>query len=169
MAFTFLKAAGLPIGKSLLDADNIEFCKEMLEEYPDKIILPIDVVCAKEIDDEVYRICFINDIKDDEMGLDIGSASVKVFKDILLDSKVVVWNGPVGMFEEEKYANGTKELCNILANLDATTIIGGGDTASAAINFGYQNSFTHISTGGGASLELLEGKELPGIKVIMDK
>ena len=169
MAFTFLKAAGLPIGKSLLDTDNIEFCKEMLEEYPDKIILPIDVVCAKEINDEVYRICFINDIKDDEMGLDIGSASVKVFKDILLDSKVVVWNGPVGMFEEEKYANGTKELCNILANLDATTIIGGGDTASAAINFGYQNSFTHISTGGGASLELLEGKELPGIKVIMDK
>lgn len=170
MAFTFLKASGLPIGSSLLDEENIDFCKEMLEKHSDKIVLPIDVVCSKSIEEEKdVRECFISDIKEDEIGLDIGKGSIKVFKDILSDSKTIVWNGPVGMFEKEAYSSGTKNLCEVLSKLDSTVIIGGGDTASAAINFGYKEKFTHISTGGGASLELLEGKELPGISIIEDK
>ena len=170
MAFTFLKASGLPIGKSLLDEENIAFCEKMLKEYSDKIILPIDVVCSESLEEgSSYRECFISDIKEDEIGLDIGSGSVKVFKEILNTSKTIVWNGPVGMFEQENYAKGTKALFDILASLDATTILGGGDTASAAINLGYKESFTHISTGGGASLELLEGKVLPGIDIITNK
>lgn len=170
MAFTFLKASGLPIGASLLDEENIEFCQRMLAEHGDKIILPIDCVCSTSLEEgNPSRECFISDIKDDEMGLDIGNASIKVFKDVLKDSKTIVWNGPVGVFEQEAYANGTKELCEYLSNLDAITIIGGGDTASAAINFGYKDKFTHISTGGGASLELLEGKDLPGISIIEEK
>ncbi len=170
MAYTFLKASGLPIGASLLDSENISFCERILKEYPDKIILPIDNVVSTCIDTPTdVREIFINDIKDNEIGLDIGKASVKVFKDILKDCKLVVWNGPVGMFEEEVYSGGTKSLLDYLSKLDAKTIICGGDTASAAINLGYKDKFTHISTGGGASLELLEGKELPGIKVIGEK
>lgn len=170
MAFTFLKAINLPIGSSLLDLEHLDFCKKIMEEHEDKIILPIDVVCSKKIDEtSSYRECFINDIKEDEIGLDIGLASIKNFKSILETSKTVVWNGPVGMFEIEAYANGTKKLLEIISNLDATTIIGGGDTASAAINFGYKEKFSHISTGGGASLELLEGKKLPGITIIEEK
>jgi len=170
MAFTFLKASGLPIGASLLDAENLDFCKKMLTEHEDKIILPIDVVCSTSINEGTpYRECFINDIKDNELGLDIGRGSIKVFKEILQSSKTIVWNGPVGVFEQEAYAGGTKALCEVLSNLDATTILGGGDTASAAINFGYKDKFSHISTGGGASLELLEGKVLPGIAIIDEK
>ena len=167
MAFTFLKASGLPIGNSLLDEENIEFCKKMLEEHKDKIVLPIDVVCAENTDENTSsRECFINDIKDNEMGLDIGTASIKLFKQHIMDSKTVIWNGPVGMFELDKYANGTIKLCEALVESGCVSIIGGGDTASAAINFGFKEKFTHISTGGGASLELLEGKQLPGIEVI---
>ncbi len=170
MAFTFLKASGLPIGASLLDAENLDFCKKMLDEHEDKLILPTDVVCSTSITEgSKSRECFINDIKENEIGLDIGHGSIKLFKEILTTSKTVVWNGPVGMFEQEAYANGTKELCEVLSQIDATTIIGGGDTASAAINFGYKEKFSHISTGGGASLELLEGKVLPGIDIIDEK
>lgn len=166
MSFTFLKAQGLPIGNSLLDEENIEFCKKMMMEHSDKIVLPIDIICSKGIEDNTYRECFISDIKDNEMGLDIGTSSIKLFKQHIMDSKTIIWNGPVGMFEIEAYAKGTKKICEALSNVDAKTIIGGGDTASAAINFGYKNKFTHISTGGGASLELLEGKVLPGIDII---
>lgn len=169
MAFTFLKASGLSIGSSLLDSDNINFCKRMLESYPNKIVLPIDTVCSTSLEDDFSTERFITDIKDNEMGLDIGKQTIKLFKQHLLISKTVIWNGPVGVFENEKYAYGTKALCEILADLNAKTIIGGGDTASAAINFGFKDKFTHISTGGGASLELLEGKQLPGIEVINDK
>ena len=169
MAFTFLKASGIEIGSSLLDSENIDFCKKMLEKYPDKIILPIDVVCSTSLDSDAFRECFITDLNENEMGLDIGIQTIKLFKQHLINSKTVIWNGPVGVFEDSKYAKGTKELCQILSELDATTIIGGGDTASAAINFGYKNKFTHISTGGGASLELLEGKKLPGIEIISNK
>ena len=170
MAFTFLKASGLPIGASLLDAENLDFCKKMLDEHEDKLILPTDVVCSTSITEgSNSRECFINDIKENEIGLDIGHGSIKLFKEILTTSKTVVWNGPVGMFEQEAYAGGTKELCEVLSQIDATTIIGGGDTASAAINFGYKEKFSHISTGGGASLELLEGKVLPGIDIIDEK
>lgn len=169
MAFTFLKASGVSIGSSLLDSDNIDFCKRMLADYPNKIILPIDAICSTSLEDENALERFITDIKDNEMGLDIGPQTVKLFKQHLLISKTVIWNGPVGVFENEKYAYGTKSLCEILAESNAKTIIGGGDTASAAINFGFKDKFTHISTGGGASLELLEGKKLPGIEVINDK
>lgn len=170
MAFTFLKAAGLPIGKSLLDEENIEFCKKILKEHEDKIVLPIDVVCSKSIEKPTdVRECFISDIKDDEIGLDIGNQSVKLFKQHINDSKTIIWNGPVGMFEEKAYEKGTKEICKALNESGAKTIVGGGDSASAAINFGYKEKFSHISTGGGASLELLEGKVLPGIDIINEK
>ena len=165
MAYTFLKATGINIGKSLLDEESIEFCKEMLEKYKDKIILPIDSVNAIDIN-ESGRTSFINEIKDNEMGLDIGYNTVKLFKTYLENSKTIIWNGPVGMFEQEEFNKGTIGICEILKNLDATKIIGGGDTASAIVNLGYKDYMTHISTGGGASLELLEGKKLPGIEVI---
>ena len=170
MAFTFLKAKGLEIGSSLLDEENIEFCKSMLENYSDKIILPIDVVCAKEISEEApYENKFITDLEKDDIGLDIGYNTIKLFSEYLNDSKTVIWNGPVGMFELKNYQNGTIKLCEYLSNLDSTVIIGGGDTAAAAISFGYKEKFTHISTGGGASLEMMEGKVLPGVDVINDK
>lgn len=165
MAYTFLKATGINIGKSLLDEESIDFCKEMLEKYKDKIILPIDSVNATDIN-ESGRTCFINEIKNNEMGLDIGYNTVKLFKTYLENSKTIIWNGPVGMFEQEEFNKGTIGICEILKNLDAIKIIGGGDTASAIVNLGYKDYMTHISTGGGASLELLEGKKLPGIEVI---
>ena len=159
MAFTFLKASGVEIGSSLLDEDSIDFCKKMLKENKDKLILPIDVVTD-------LKECFITDITNEEKGLDIGPKTVKLFKQYLDVSKTVIWNGPVGMFEDEKYSGGTKGICEILRNIKAIKIAGGGDTASAIKQFGYDKIFTHISTGGGASLELLEGKVLPGIEVI---
>lgn len=169
MAFTFLKASGLNIGSSLLDEENLDFACDMLEKYPNKILLPIDAVCSTSLESNETRECFITDFKDEEMGLDIGMQTLKLFKQHLRDCKTVIWNGPVGVFEQERYSNGTKALCEFLSNMDAKTILGGGDTASAAINFGYKDKFTHISTGGGASLELLEGKTLPGIQIISDK
>lgn len=169
MAYTFLKASGLSIGKSLLDEDSIDFCKKMLKEYPDKIILPIDSVNGKDISDSSVSETFISDIKDDDIGLDIGHSTIKVFKQYLEASKTIIWNGPVGYSEIEAFSNGTKSLCEILKSIDATKIIGGGDTAAAIINFGYSEYMTHISTGGGASLEYLEGKVLPGIDIISDK
>ena len=170
MAYTFLKAMGLPIGKSLLDSESIDFCKDIMENYSDKVVLPIDIVCSKSMEENSeYYTNFVSDIKEDDIGLDIGNGTIEIFKEILEDSKTVIWNGPVGMFEQENYAKGTKALFEILKELDATTILGGGDTASAAINFGYKEAFSHISTGGGASLELLEGKVLPGIDIITNK
>lgn len=170
MAYTFLKAAGFNIGSSLLDEENIEFCKDILNKYPNKIILPTDSVVTKEItEDASYEERYITDFKNEDIGVDIGHSTVKLFKDTLNISKTIIWNGPVGIFEIDNFSNGTKELLEILSKLDAKVIIGGGDTASAAINFGYKEAFTHISTGGGASLELLEGKELPGIKSILEK
>lgn len=170
MAYTFLKASGLNIGKSLLDEENIPFCNEMLEKYSDKIILPIDSVNAKEIKEGIdVTEVFISDFKDDDIGLDIGHNTIKVFKEYLLDSKTIIWNGPVGYSEIEEFRNGTISICEILKDLDSIKIIGGGDTGAAIINFGYEDYMTHISTGGGASLELLEGKKLPGIEVICDK
>ena len=159
MAFTFLKSKDIEIGNSLLDEENIDFCKKILSGYEDKIILPIDVVTDK-------KECFITDITKEEKGLDIGSKTVKLFKQYLDVSKTIIWNGPVGMFEEEKYSHGTKGICEILKTITAIKIAGGGDTASAIKNLGYESVFTHISTGGGASLELLEGKSLPGIDII---
>ena len=170
MAYTFLKASDINTGKSLLDVDSIEFCKNMLEKYKDKIILPIDSVNAKEIKENTQcRQCFINEIKQDEIGLDIGYNTTKLFKTYLEKSKTIIWNGPVGVFEIKPFDEGTKRICEILKNINAKKIVGGGDTASAVINLGYKDIFDHISTGGGASLELLEGKKLPGVEVINEK
>ena len=170
MAYTFLKAHGIEVGSSLLDEDSIDFCKRMLEQYPNKIILPIDSVNAKEIKENVEsRECFISEIKEDEIGLDIGYNTAKLFKTYLEKSKTIIWNGPVGMYEIKPFDQGTKRICEILKNIDAKKIVGGGDTASAVINLGYQDIFNHISTGGGASLELLEGKKLPGVEIVYEK
>lgn len=167
MAYTFLKSMGYNIGASLLDDTSIDFCKKILEEYKDKIILPVDSIVSKKIDGEI-NLKNNNEFDNDDIGLDIGNKTIEKFKNIIEKSNTIVWNGPLGYFEIDKYSNGTKE---ILKSLDSSkiVIIGGGDTASAAINFGYKDKFTHISTGGGASLELLEGKKLPGIEVIDDK
>lgn len=170
MAYTFLYASGISVGNSLLDRDNVEFCTNILNEYSDKIVLPIDSVCAREItDDADTRTCFINEIKEDEIGVDIGYNTVKLFSQYLSQAKTIIWNGPVGIFEKEPFSNGTKGICEVLKDVEATKIIGGGDTGAAISVFGYEDYVTHISTGGGASLELLEGKELPGIAIIADK
>lgn len=170
MAYTFLKASGIEIGSSLLDEESIDFCKNVLKKYSDKIILPIDSVNALEISDEVTpRECFINEIKENEIGLDIGYNTVKLFKQYLQKSKTIIWNGPLGYFEIENFSNGTKKICEVLKYIDAKKIVGGGDTGAAIIEFGYKDSVSFISTGGGASLEMLEGKKLPGIEIIEDK
>ena len=170
MAFTFLKAKDIEIGKSILDEENISFCKEIMSKYPDKIILPIDTVCSKKIDeDSSFQNKFITDLKTDDIGLDIGFNTVKLFCEYLNECKTVIWNGPVGMCEIKNYQEGTRKLCEFLSKLDSSVIIGGGDTAAAVISLGFKDSFTHISTGGGASLELMEGKILPGVDIINDK
>ena len=170
MAFTFLKAKDIEIGKSILDEENILFCKEMMNKYPNKIILPIDTVCSKKIDEESeFENKFITDLKSDDIGLDIGFNTVKLFCEYLSECKTVIWNGPVGMCELKNYQEGTKKLCEFLSKLNSSVIIGGGDTAAAVISLGYKDSFVHISTGGGASLELMEGKILPGIDIINEK
>ncbi len=170
MAYTFLKASDIEIGKSILDEENLQFCKEILRQYPDKIILPIDSVNATEMTDQaIPRTCFINEIKDNEIGLDIGPQTLKLFKSYLENANTILWNGPVGMFELDAFSSGTKGICKILKDLTSKKIVGGGDTGSAIKNLGYEECVDYISTGGGASLELLEGKKLPGIEVIEDQ
>ena len=170
MAYTFLKSQNIEIGESLLDSENVDFCKRMLEEYPDKIILPIDSVCNKEIETDLPAVSkFITDLNKDDIGLDIGEATIELFIQYLKDCKTVIWNGPLGMFEKEQYQKGTQKICEYLSKLNSTVIIGGGDTAAAAISFGYKDTFTHISTGGGASLEMMEGKILPGVEIIHER
>lgn len=168
MAYTFLKSKGYNIGASLLDSDSIPFCKNMLDKYQDKIILPSDSIVSKKFDKD-STLKNNGEYSNDDIALDIGDKTINDFKNILSKSKTIVWNGPLGYSEIERYSKGTKEILEYLSNLNVTVIIGGGDTAAAAINFGYKDKFTHISTGGGASLELLEGKELPGISIIDEK
>ena len=168
MAYTFLKAKGLEIGKSLLDSDNLDFCQDMLSKYGDKIILPIDSVVTDDLESH-NTILEVSDIPSDMMGVDIGSKTVSLFKEYLDKSKTVIWNGPVGVFEVPEFSRGTKALLDVITSGSATTIIGGGDTGSAVTNLGYKDKVSHISTGGGASLELMEGKVLPGIDVIKEK
>lgn len=170
MTYTFLKALGYNIGTSIVDNDSVDFCKRIYEENKDKIILPIDIVVGTAMTPiTTTRLVNIDGILNNEMGLDIGVATISKYKQILLNAKTVIWNGPVGVFEIDKFAVGTRKICEILANIHAKVIIGGGDSAAAAIKFGFKDKYTHISTGGGASLELLEGKELPGIEVISNK
>lgn len=167
MAFTFLKSEGLSVGSSLIDEESIEFASKLMKKHGDKIILPIDVVVSKSLEEKGHEI-FISDIKNDDIGFDIGTKTVEVFSEYLNSSKTVLWNGTLGYTENPEFQNGTKQICEILKNLDCVKIVGGGDTASAVINLGYKDYMTHISTGGGASLEFMEGKQLPGIAVISD-
>lgn len=171
MMFTFFKALGKNTGKSLVEEDKVDLAKSLLEKANGKIVLPIDTVVCKEFsNDAPHSVVSVDAIPDDEMGLDIGPATVKLFADQLIGAKTVVWNGPMGVFEMSNYAKGTIGVCEAIANLeDATTIIGGGDSAAAAISLGFADKFSHISTGGGASLEYLEGKKLPGVESISDK
>lgn len=171
MMFTFFKALGKNTGKSLVEEDKVDLAKSLLEKANGKIVLPIDTVVCKEFsNDAPHSVVSVDAIPDDEMGLDIGPATVKLFADQLIGAKTVVWNGPMGVFEMSNYAKGTIGVCEAIANLeDATTIIGGGDSAAAAISLGFADKFSHISTGGGASLEYLEGKKLPGVESISNK
>ena len=174
MMFTFLKAEGKNTGSSLLEADKVELAASLIKKAKEKnveLLLPIDTVVAKEFkNDTEFKTVSVDAIEDGWMGLDIGEASIKLFSDALVGAKTVVWNGPMGVFEMENFAKGTIGVCKAIAELsDAKTIIGGGDSAAAAIQLGFADKFSHISTGGGASLEYLEGKVLPGVDAISEK
>ena len=167
MAFTFLKADGIEIGKSLLDEENVEFCKNVLASHRDKIVLPVDTAVTNEYtNDEEYRVKSVNEIAEDEMGLDIGPETKDLFASILKDASVAVWNGPLGVYEFSKYKKHTDELLEYIVNNDIRAILGGGDIVAAASTAGYKDKVYHASTGGGATLEYLEGKTLPGIEAI---
>ena len=169
MTYTFYAAKGIKIGNSLVEKDKIELAKEIMEKAGDKLVLPVDNVCAKEFNNDAPSEVVEGDIPDGYMALDIGPKSVELFEDTLKDAKTVVWNGPMGVFENPVLATGTKAVAAALAETDATTIIGGGDSAAAVNQLGYGDKMSHISTGGGASLEFLEGKELPGVAAANDK
>ena len=164
MAYTFLKARDIPIGKSLCEDDYIDYCKKLLAKT-DKIILPVDSIVSTSLESvECHETSAINE---NEAGFDIGSKTIELFSTYIKKSKTIIWNGPMGVFENKLYQKGTKAICEAFSN-DQIVIIGGGDSSAAVINFGYSDKVTHISTGGGASLELLEGKSLPGIEIIGD-
>ncbi len=167
MAFTFLKAEGYEVGNSLVDEENIDFCKKILEKYPDKIVLPIDAAVTTEYsENEEYRVKDISNIEYNEMGLDIGPDSEKMFENYLKDASIAVWNGPLGVYEFKKYKQGTDNLLKFIVDNDIKVILGGGDIVAAATTSGYKDQIYHISTGGGATLEYLEGKKLPGLEAI---
>lgn len=167
MAFTFLKAKGYEIGKSLLDEESLDFCKNILEKYEEKIILPIDFAVTNEYtNDEEYRLKDAESLDVNEMGLDIGSKTREKFENILKEAAIVIWNGPLGVYEFEKYKKNTDELLKYVVDNDIKTILGGGDIVAAATTAGYKDKVYHASTGGGATLEYLEGKKLPGIEAI---
>ena len=165
MAYTFLKAAGKEIGESLLDEANIDFCKDILGSYSDKIILPVDTVVADVTDDGVSNIKTVDfdNIGSTDKGVDVGEKTVELFEDVLKDAKTVIWNGPLGMYEHEELIKGTNEVLSYLVNNNIKTVLGGGDVVAAAEVCGLKDKVFHASTGGGATLEYLEGKELPGI------
>ena len=171
MMFTFLKAQGKATGTSLVEDDKLDLAKELLAKANGKLILPVDTVVAEEFkNDAEHSTVDVDNIPANKMGLDIGEKTVKLFAGYIKEAKTVVWNGPMGVFEMPNFAKGTIGVCEAIANLkDAVTIIGGGDSAAAAISLGYADKFTHISTGGGASLEFLEGKVLPGVEAISNK
>ena len=177
MAYTFLKAKGFEVGTSLVDDEKIDYCKQMIEKAEKlgkKLLLPVDTTIAKAFPDPIdapieVSVVDSDKIPADMMGLDIGPKTMELFAEAAKTAKTVVWNGPMGVFENPVLKKGTVAVCEALAAADATTIIGGGDSATAAINLGYADKMSHISTGGGASLEYLEGKGLPGIDAIQDK
>ena len=172
MAYTFKKAQGYSIGKSLLEADKLDYAKEMLAKAEAKgvnFLLPDDNFCASEFSADAEPVLVEGDIPDDLMGMDIGPKTVEKFAAAVKGAGTIVWNGPMGVFEFDKFANGTKAMAQALADSGAVTIVGGGDSAAAVEKLGYADRITHISTGGGASLEFLEGKELPGVACLLDK
>lgn len=173
MSYTFFKAMGYEIGKSILDEESIDLAKELMKKAEDagvKLLLPVDTVCAKEFDNDSESGVFDRDsIPADMMGMDIGPKTVERYKTAIAEAKTVVWNGPAGVFEMPNFAAGTKAIAEALASSGAVTIIGGGDSAAAVEQFGLADKMTHISTGGGASLEFLEGKDLPGISCLEEK
>lgn len=169
MAYTFMAAMGETTGTSLLEPDYIDYAKKMLDEAGDKLILPVDTVVAEKFDNEAPSKVVEGNIPDGWMGLDIGPKTIELFKDALKDAKTVVWDGPMGVFEMPNFAKGTNTIAAMLADLDATTVIGGGDSVAAVNQAGLGDKMSHISTGGGASMEFLEGKELPGIAALTDK
>lgn len=173
MAYTFLKAKGYEIGASILDENGIHLAKGLMKKAEDKgieILLPVDIVTASEFKNDATIITVkAEEIPEDMMGLDIGPETIKMFDEVISNAKTVVWNGPVGVFEMDNFAKGTQAVARTLASSDCISIIGGGDSAAAVAKFGLEDRMTHISTGGGASLEFLEGEELPGIAIIQDK
>ena len=172
MAYTFRAALGYKVGNSLLEEDKIELAKELMkkaEEKGVKLMLPVDNVIADAFSNDANIKVVEGDIPDGWMGLDIGPKTIEIFSEAVKTAKTVVWNGPMGVFEMENFAKGTKAVAKALAETDAITIIGGGDSAAAVAQLGYADKMTHISTGGGASLEFLEGKVLPGIACLNDK
>lgn len=173
MTYTFIKAQGGKIGTSLCEDDKLEVAAEILKKALDKgvrLLLPVDAVIASEISDEVpTEVCAVDKIPDDKMGLDIGPKTVEIYKEEIAIAGTVVWNGPVGVFECDAFATGTKEIAKAMADSHAVTIIGGGDSAAAVEKFGLEDKMSHVSTGGGASLEFMEGKKLPGIEALQDK
>jgi len=172
MAYTFKAAQGFKVGKSLLEADRIDYAKEMIakaESRGVKFLLPVDNYCASEFSADAEPVLVEGDISDELMGMDIGPKTVELFSDAVKGAGTIVWNGPMGVFEFDKFANGTKAMARALAESGAITIVGGGDSAAAVEKLGFADRITHISTGGGASLEFLEGKELPGVACLLDK
>lgn len=167
MIFTFYKAQGINVGNSKIDEEGIELAKKLMNNK--KIMLPVDIVIADKFDANANsKFVDADHIPDGWMGLDIGPKTIEIYKKIIGNAKTIVWNGPMGVFEFDKFANGTREIAKFLSTLKATTIIGGGDSAAAVEKFGYAEKLTHVSTGGGASLEFFEGRKLPGIKALED-
>lgn len=170
MAFTFLQAEGYEIGNSILDTDSLEYCQKLLKEYPKKIVLPVDVACSTEYKNATNRTeKDINEIDFHEMGLDIGSKTLSLFENYLTDSKTVFWNGPLGVYEFPLYAESTDKLLKFLVTNNSKTVLGGGDIVAAASKLSLTDKFYHVSTGGGATLEYLSGKNLPGLENIEEK
>ena len=170
MAFTFLKAKGIDIGKSLLEEDSLEFCQKMIATYGDKLVLPVDVNVTTEFSEETpHHICKVSEIGANEMAMDIGPETIAMMKEVLANAKTVFWNGPLGVYEMKEYQKGTNELLNAVANSSIHSVLGGGDIVAAASELGFKDKVSHASTGGGATLEFLEGKELPGIAIIQEK
>ncbi len=173
MAFTFLKAEGYNVGTSIIDEEKLEVAKNTLDEAKalgKTILLPVDVVCTEVYSPSARGTVYpVDKIPEDMMGLDIGPETIKLFSKVIKEAHTVIWNGPVGVFEFDSFADGTKKIAKALTKVNGTTIVGGGDTAAAIHEFGYEDDITHISTGGGASLKLLEGADLPGLDVLDDK
>ena len=173
MAYTFIKAQGYEVGKSLLELDYVEYAKEMMakaEEKGVKLLIPVDTIVADAFSNDAnFKTVDCSEIEADWLGLDIGEKTIALYTEAIKDAKTVVWNGPMGAFEMSNFAKGTEEVAKALSEIEAITVIGGGDSAAAVNQLGYGDKMTHISTGGGASLEFLEGKELPGVAAANDK